>query len=166
MLRMRTLLLMRHAKSAWDDPALGDHERVLNARGRRDAPRMGELLLREGLVPDLVLCSGAARTRETAALLFEAFGVVPEVVYDDALYLASPVTLLDVVAAAPAADTLLVLAHNPGIAEWASALAGRELAYPTATVAAFECAIDAWSGLPGVSRSAVSLRGSWRPKEL
>ena len=69
---MKTLLVLRHAKSSWNDPALDDHERPLNKRGRRDAPRMGVLVREYGLIPDLIICSDAVRARVTAEAVAEA----------------------------------------------------------------------------------------------
>ena len=71
---MKTLLILRHAKSSWRDTSLDDHDRPLNERGRRDAPRRGQLLLEESLLPDLILCSTAARARRTAEIVVEASG--------------------------------------------------------------------------------------------
>jgi len=71
---MKTLLVLRHAKSSWDDSALDDHERPLNQRGRRDAPRMGKLMREYGLIPDVVISSDAVRARLTAEALAEATG--------------------------------------------------------------------------------------------
>nr|NIL98123.1 hypothetical protein [Planctomycetales bacterium]NIP70269.1 hypothetical protein [Planctomycetales bacterium] len=75
---MKTLLLLRHAKSSWDDSALDDHDRPLNKRGKRDAPRMGQLLVQQDLVPDCILTSTARRARKTAEAVAKACGgVVP-----------------------------------------------------------------------------------------
>src|SRR4051812_49332739 len=100
---MRTLMLLRHAKSSWDDSALGDHERPLNKRGTRDGARIGKYMADNGLGPDLVLCSDAVRARATLTLLLPAFaGATPEVVFDPRLYLAEPPAILEVLAKAEA----------------------------------------------------------------
>jgi phosphohistidine phosphatase len=82
---MKTLLVLRHAKSSWSDPALDDHERPLNKRGRRDAPRMGELVREYGLIPDVVISSDAVRARLTAEAVFEAVRCVGAILLDPRL---------------------------------------------------------------------------------
>lgn len=109
---MRRLLLLRHAKSSWADPGTRDHDRPLNDRGRGAAPLVGDYLRREGLVPELVLCSSARRTRETLARLDLPDSVA--VVVEPDLYLAHPETVLDLVRAVDdAVATLMVVGHNP-----------------------------------------------------
>jgi len=116
---MKTLVLVRHAKSSWADPALADHERPLNKRGRRDAPAMAERLAKRKLRIDRVVCSTALRARETV----EAFAVVldidgRDIVHDGRLYLAEPGEILDVVREQDDAHgTVLVCCHNPGVEE-------------------------------------------------
>ena len=84
----RTLLLMRHAKSSWDDPAVSDFDRQLNNRGRKAAPRIGNHIREMGLNPDLILCSTAKRARETCQLVEEALGGDIDVKLLKSLYLA------------------------------------------------------------------------------
>ena len=178
---MRQLLLMRHAKSDWTDAVLEDHERPLNDRGRRDAPRMGRLLVAEGLMPDLVVCSTAVRWRRVLAGRAAGGGlgevgdaaVVPE----GSLYLATPGTILSVARAAVAAGgegdagvegaaprRVLLIGHNPGMEQLATRLAGRFVRFPTATIAACELTATGWDELDaggGVREVRV-----FRPKEL
>jgi len=119
----RTLVLLRHAKSAWPD--LLDHERPLAGRGRRDAPVMGRWLRKAGHVPDQVLCSSARRARETWQLAQPALKAAPPVSFEDPIYLASAGQLLDLVRQAPrAVKTLLIVGHDPGIPDLAFLLAG------------------------------------------
>jgi phosphohistidine phosphatase len=165
---MKRLLLMRHAKSDWADETLDDHDRPLNDRGRRDAPRMGRLLRERGIVPDLIVCSTAVRARETVELLAPAAGVPePAIVHDRSLYLAAPMTLLSV--ARRRADEqgdpecVMVVAHNPGMAELASLLSGESVEFPTAALADCVLAIDAWDDLGDPSEAGVRV---YRPKEL
>ena len=142
---MKTLLLLRHAKSSWDDPGLDDHDRPLNKRGRRDAPRMGRLLLEEKLVPDEILCSTAARARETAEEVKEASGFAGDVRFSRTLYLAGSREILAAVrTVAPAAGTAMVIGHNPGIEELLDTLtcAGKHLS--TAALARIELPIERW----------------------
>lgn len=132
----RTLLWMRHAKSSWKS-GLSDPERPLNARGRRDAPRIARELDRRGLRPDRILCSDAERTRETRVWMEDAWGepVAGETLAR--LYHASPDELLDaVVSSTPSeAQTLLVLSHNPGVEDVVERCTGRREAMPTGAVA-------------------------------
>lgn len=157
---MPALLLLRHAKSAWDDPALSDHERPLNERGRRAAPAMGRRIRAAGLAPDLVLCSSARRARETWALVAPELGCAPKLLVEDGLYLCGPEALLARLRRLRRERTVLLVAHNPDLHELAAALAGdgppadlRALAakFPTGALAVLE--LPAWRELaPGAAR--------------
>jgi phosphohistidine phosphatase len=139
---VRTLYLLRHAKSNWDDPALADHERPLAPRGRRDAKRIAEHLRGLGLEPELVLCSSAVRTRETLELLRPAVGNA-ELVVENGLYGASSDELLVRIRHVPeSVSSVMLIGHNPGLHELGVALvaAGDELErlvekFPTAALA-------------------------------
>jgi phosphohistidine phosphatase len=163
----RTLLLFRHAKSAWPDVA--DHDRPLAGRGQRDAPAMGRWLREAGCAPDLVLCSTALRARETWRLAQEALGADPPVRFESRLYGASAAGLLDLARQAPAAvRTLLLIGHNPAIQDLALLLATpgpggiaagepgaverARAKFPTAAIAALHLA-QPWPELaPGTAR--------------
>lgn len=121
---MPTLLLLRHAKSAWDDPDLADHERPLNARGRRAAPAMGRRVRAEGLAPDLVLCSSARRAQETWELAGREVAVRPKVLVERGLYLCGADVLLARLRKLGVENCVLLVAHNPDLHELAGALAG------------------------------------------
>lgn len=118
---MLTLTLLRHAKTERDAPDGGDDsQRRLTSRGRTDAPAMARLMAREAIVPDLVLCSTAARTRETLDLVMPHFPRPPQIAFDDGLYLASPAALLDRVRAVNGPvrgrpTHILIVGHNPGL---------------------------------------------------
>jgi phosphohistidine phosphatase len=152
------LVVLRHAKSDWP-PGVPDEERPLSGRGRRDARAAGEWLASNGLHPDTVLCSPAARTRETWARLapgLETSGPVPEAQFKDAIYEATVNALEDVLRALPEAiGTALLIGHNPGVHELVVQLAdqgdekARTLAaasFPTSGVAVLQLP-DAWSEL-------------------
>ncbi|MCB2136799.1 MAG: histidine phosphatase family protein [Rhodobacteraceae bacterium] len=146
----RRLILTRHAKSAWDDPILDDHERRLNARGIRGALELGEWLHSRGYEPDEVLCSTAQRTRETWATVAAApLEVTPRVTFLDALYHASPDVMLKHLGRATG-DCVMMIGHNPGIAEFASMLPARAPAdpnfrrYPTAATLVVDFQIATW----------------------
>src|SRR6187431_2275879 len=95
---MKTLLLMRHAKSSWKDETLDDHDRPLNKRGKREAPQMGELLRDHQLVPDYILCSSARRARKTAESVAFAAGFRGETRITSELYMATPTRILEILA--------------------------------------------------------------------
>ena len=92
---MKTLLILRHAKSSWADPGMADHDRPLNARGKRDAPRMGRLIAEQGLHPDIIVSSTAKRARSTAKRVIEAGGLTCPKCLLDELYLAAPETYIN-----------------------------------------------------------------------
>ncbi|MBS0559966.1 MAG: histidine phosphatase family protein [Proteobacteria bacterium] len=154
---MHQLLLLRHAKSSWDDPKLPDHARPLNARGRHAAAAMGREMRRLGLAPDVVLVSSARRTLQTLEAL-DQWDDTPLIEPMDSLYLATSAQLMSVVrGVAETARSVLVIAHNPGLHEFAMALAGahamaqdtpsaRRLAegFPTAALAEFGVAGPWW----------------------
>jgi phosphohistidine phosphatase len=152
---MRTLYLLRHAKSSWADPTLPDFERPLAPRGRRAAKRIARHLRRTGIQPELVLCSPAARARETLELIEPALGDSSTVELDDELYAASGDALLQRIRAVDDAVALVMLiGHNPGLQELALLLAsgGDELQrieakFPTAALATLTFATSAWSRL-------------------
>ena len=118
---MTRLILIRHAKSAWDDPMADDHARILNARGRRSAALIGDWLHMNGYRPTHILCSDAARTAETARRLLPSFETPPEISYHRSLYHAAPGAILDLITATKA-DPIAVIGHNPGIGSLAQAL--------------------------------------------
>jgi phosphohistidine phosphatase len=122
---MPTLYLLRHAKSSWDDPALADHDRPLAPRGLRNAGALAQHLRAGRIVPELVLCSTAQRARETLAAVLPAFDGETEVLIERRLYGASAGELLERLHAVPeAVGSTMVVAHNPGLEELASRLAG------------------------------------------
>ncbi len=142
----RTLILLRHAKSSWGDANLDDHDRPLNARGQRDAPRIGRWLTENNFVPDHAICSSARRAQET----LEGLGLTtPSTIISD-LYLASPSILLKAIRQA-AHPTVIVIAHNPGMAALAHQLVEtppdhpRFHDYPTAATLVAEFDTDDWT---------------------
>lgn len=144
----RTLILTRHAKSAWDNPELADHDRPLTKRGRRSAEAIGDWLRQKGHVPDQVLCSSAKRTRETYKRM--GFELAPEVT--EHLYLVTANQILRVLSQA-SGDTVLLLGHNPGISQFAGAIVAKPPAhpkfgsYPTGATLVVEFDIDSWDKL-------------------
>jgi phosphohistidine phosphatase len=120
-----TVSLLRHAKSSWDQPGLDDADRPLNVRGQMAAPLMAAWMANNRVIPQYVLCSTAARTRETVALVLPFFKPRPKVRYREELYLSNANTILTMLRAAPdSTQHVLVVGHNPGIAELALGLVG------------------------------------------
>jgi phosphohistidine phosphatase len=155
---VKTLLLMRHAKSAWDDPSLADHDRPLASRGRRAAPRIAAWLREQDLVPAHVRCSSAVRTRETLELLRPALRNTHVEINED-LYLATADGLLELVRTLPdTASSALLIGHNPGMQRLVVLLAARsqarrrvEAKFPTAALAVLELPVEQWSETtPGI----------------
>lgn len=151
----RRLILMRHAKSSWGDPAQPDHARPLNGRGQRSAAALGDWVRAQGYRPDQVLSSSSVRTRDT----FDRLGLDALAQFSDALYHASPATMLKALRAA-SGQTVLMLGHNPGIAAFADALVtsapahDRFADYPTGATLIADFAITAWDDLtPGIGQT-------------
>lgn len=142
---MRTLLLMRHAKSAWDS-GVDDHERPLNARGLRAATTMNEWLERHDQVPELLLSSTALRARDTAIRV--SAGWPAPVREERAIYGGTAEELLAVVAQAPArVSRLMLVGHEPGLPGLARLLGGGMVKFPTAAVARLDLDIDGWTAI-------------------
>jgi phosphohistidine phosphatase len=145
---MKTLILMRHAKSSWKDSNLPDRERPLNKRGKKDAPLMGKVLIEKELIPQKILCSSAVRTHQTLDELVEAIGYTGEVELLDNLYLAEQTVYLEELTKQP--DTLeriLVIGHNPGLESLVQIFSHRVESLPTAAVAHIVLPIQHWSEL-------------------
>ncbi len=146
---MKTLYVVRHAKSSWADPNQPDFERGLNERGKRDAPRMGKRLKEKGFHPDLILTSPAKRAFSTAKRIAEILHYPKEKIKTDRiLYHADEETILSVVQTInDKHDTVLILGHNPGLTEFVNALAESEVFIdnvPTCGIVAFTLPVDSW----------------------
>lgn len=154
---MKTLYLLRHAKSSWDDPSLGDADRPLNARGRGAARAMAKHIAAAGIAPDLVLCSAARRARETFDRMADALAGAEMLVEDD-LYETTHPRLLERLRRLPeTAARVMVIGHNPGLERLARLLCGEDGApealarldvkYPTGALATLRPNVARWSGL-------------------
>jgi len=162
---MKTLLLLRHAKSSWGNAWLDDHDRPLNKRGKHDAPRMGELLVQQGLVPDVLVTSTAKRARKTATAVAEACGYAGDVIEMSDLYLASPDECMHVLRTLPDQFTsALLVAHNPGLEQLLFRLTGSEEVMATATLAQIALPISQWNDV--ALNGDATLVSIWRPREL
>ena len=163
---MKTLLLLRHAKSSWKDDSITDHERPLNKRGKKTAPLMGHLLREKNLVPELIVSSTAVRARTTAEAAAEACGYPGEVTLSDELYLATAGEILKYAQdrTEETMERIMLVGHNPGMEELVNILSGQREPFPTAALAVFELGIDSWRKLElGIE---VKLENVWRPREL
>jgi phosphohistidine phosphatase len=167
----RELLILRHAKSDWDSGAASDFERPLAKRGKKDAPKVGEWLYREGMIPRLVLSSPAQRARDTALKVCKCLDLPKkDIVWDADIYEADLTALLGVLARVPAdVQAVLLVGHNPGLEELLRYLAGSDIdepqdgkLLPTATLARLEMPDD-WTALvPG----SASLLAVVRPRNI
>ncbi len=162
---MKTLLILRHAKSSWKDDTLPDHDRPLNKRGKQDAPRMGKLLQEKGLVPDLIISSTAKRARKTAEMVAEESGYEGEIQLERDLYAFEPTAYLDELAQIEDHyQIVLIVGHNPGLEELVEQLTGEFARLPTAALAQVSLPVESWSDLDEETQGQLS--NLWRPKEL
>lgn len=138
---MQTVTLLRHAKSSWADANQSDYDRPLNKRGNNDAPEMARRLVERDAIPGIILSSSAQRTRETTAHLLEVFGTqAPVVQYHEALYLASPGTMLELMETVADKEHIMLIAHNPGMEDLSAHLQGIvDDTMPTAAIRQFSC---------------------------
>ncbi len=160
---MKTLLIMRHAKSSWNHPELSDYDRPLNARGKRDAPRIGKHLRQEGLIPDLILTSSAKRARRTANKVAKSCGYTGKAKKLDALYDTVPGVYFEILQALPDKyQRVMVVGHNPTMEQLVNHLTGEIKQMPTAALAHIELPIQQWNALDLYTRGA--LVNLWTPK--
>jgi phosphohistidine phosphatase len=168
---MKTLTLLRHAKSAWDDPVARDFDRPLNKRGRRAARTIGAEMRAKNMRFDQVIASPAVRVMETLADVAEGYGRSLDPRFDKRIYLATKETLLDIVHEADdGAASLLLVGHNPGLETLALMLTSEgtlraELAqkYPTATIAEISLPAERWAD---VAEGSGTLQRFIRPRDL
>jgi phosphohistidine phosphatase len=171
---VKTILLLRHAKSAWSDPRLDDHERPLNRRGEQAAKAMAAHIARREPRPDLILCSTALRTRQTLAPLIKLLDApAPPIALEKGLYLASEDFLMaHLQAVGDEVATVLLIGHNDGIWHLAEALARSGTAdalaalrekYPTGTLATLRCPDGPWRDLAAGGAELVAFV---RPRDL
>jgi phosphohistidine phosphatase len=162
---MKTLLLLRHGKSSWDDPELEDHDRPLKPRGRKFARRTGRWLRDSGLKIDRVLCSTAVRARETWEVVAEQLARIPPVDFRDDLYHCPLDRFAQVLHEAPAKSrSVMIVGHNPGLEDLLAKLRGVQESFPTGALAQLTCPIKSWSefetDLPCTLESLI------RPREI
>jgi len=161
---MRTLYLLRHAKSSWGDATLRDFDRPLKHRGREAAQQTGERLAVEKLNEPLVICSPAVRTRETAEIVLQSAGMRVEERFDERIYEGSLRDLTQVVGEIPDEKQIAILiGHNPGLEELLTFLTGESRPMPTCALAKIQLEIESWKD---VKTGKGSLEWLITPKEF
>jgi phosphohistidine phosphatase len=161
---MKTLILLRHAKSSWKELGLADHDRPLNKRGQRDAPRAGEVLRERDLVPDSIYSSSAERARTTAEQVVLTMDFDDDIAVDRRLYLASPDEILAFVREIQEpSERVLIVGHNPGMEEFVAAMVGEISPMSTAALVVLMLDVDAWADV-SFQRGA-RIAQTWRPKD-
>ena len=162
---MKTLLILRHAKSSWNYPELSDYGRPLNARGKRDAPRMGEFLREQGLIPNRILTSSAKRARKTASKVAKTCGYTGKVKKVDAFYDSVAGVYYETLQALPDKyQRVMVVGHNPTMEQLVRSLTGEFRQMPTAALAHIELPIQRWEALNVDTEG--TLVNLWTPKTL
>lgn len=162
---MKTLLILRHAKSSWKFPDLTDHDRPLNSRGKRDAPLIGKKLAKEGLVPDVIIASSAIRAYATAKKVAKASGYRGEIAVESSLYGGGPTTYLNILRnQLDQYDKVLLVGHNPDVEQLLHILTGTEVIMPTCALAHLSLILERWLDLNNNTKG--KLIKIWRPKEL
>jgi len=163
---LKSVLVLRHAKSSWKHPDLADHDRPLNKRGKRDAPLMGRLLKKKGLVPDNIISSTAIRSRATAEVVAKASSYKGEIVLNKSLYAAGPEAYLGVIHDLPDEYVrVMIVGHNPGLEELVEMLTGEIHLMPTCSLAHVKFRVDKWSEQLRVNK----IKGKaemWLPRDL
>jgi phosphohistidine phosphatase len=159
---MKTLLILRHAKSSWKNNDLSDHDRPLNLRGQRDAPNVGKRLRNEDLIPDAILSSTAKRARQTAKAVAEESGFEGELQLSRELYGGGPEAYIGAIRSlANLVDSALVVGHNPDLEELVEILSGESVRLPTAALAHLQLDIQDWQDLEEEQGKLVNL---WMPR--
>lgn len=144
---MKTLFLVRHAKSSWNEPGLPDKDRPLNDRGKRDAPKMGERLAKRNVKPDLILSSPARRALKTAQIIAKRLDYrLEDILVDDRLYAAEADDLLHVIRElGDKPKSVMLIGHNPELTELAHRLSNKITQMPTCAVAELMFDAKSWS---------------------
>jgi len=155
---MKSLLVMRHAKSSWKKEGVSDHDRPLNERGKSDAPRMGRWLAQHGLRPERILCSSAKRAKKTAKLVADVLDCAGCIEVHKRLYAAGPEDYIALLQLLPDdVQTAMIIAHDPTISHFVSTYAGAYTQMPTGSIAQFDVPVAQWSAFgPGTSCTLVT----------
>jgi phosphohistidine phosphatase len=161
----KKLLILRHAKSSWEFAELSDHDRPLNNRGKRDAPRIGRKLLKEGLIPQLIISSSAVRAYATAQKVAKACGYDAEITIDSSLYGSGYAKYLNALKNQnDQYNIIMLVGHNPHSEQLLEILTGKMISMPTCSVACLRLDIRTWKDVNAQTKG--ELVNIWRPKEL
>ena len=165
---MKTLLLMRHAKSSWKESNIPDHDRPLNRRGKHDAPLMGKLLRDQKMNLDLIISSTALRAETTANLIAKAIRYKGKIILDKSIYNAEPMDLLTLLSnSSDEYNSILLVGHNPTMEETVQMITNSpELTMTTCAIAHLTLSIDTWTDLKEKQTFSSKLENFWTPKEL
>lgn len=162
---MKTLLLMRHAKSSWKDPGLTDHERPLKKRGRKDTKHIARVIEKNDLFPDLILSSSARRAVETVEVLVDVLGYENEIIYSDALYMGEPGDFIEALKTLDNDyEKVMIVAHNPGLEAYVQIIDGEIEALPTAALGQMVLSLEDWQEISFETMG--DMLGYWTPKTL
>lgn len=162
---MKTLLILRHAKSSWDDASLDDHDRPLNERGLKTAPLMGGLIKNNKLLPDVILSSTAVRAMETARLVAKSAGFTKPVETVPDFYASSPAEYIETLRAQTAdKECIMIVGHNPELEVLLQVLTGHIEDLPTGALAQIHLPITEWRQL--TSKTKGSLIRIFRPRTI
>lgn len=160
---MKTLYVLRHAKSDWNDASLTDFERPLNERGLYAARKMGEFMREREIEPDLIISSPARRARETAQIIVDAAGYAVQIEFEPRIYEAGIGTLIEIVSEVENdCQKLLIVGHNPGFEQLVENLTGELHALPTAALAEIELPVENWND----AMRGGKLKNLFKPKEI
>ncbi len=161
---MKTLLVLRHAKSNWENTDVSDFDRSLNTRGIETAPKVGLNLKKKKLQIDLILSSPAKRAKQTAILVKETAEINAQIKYEEKIYEASSLRLSQIIAKIDDKhETVLLVGHNPGIEDLVRLLSGEIKAFPTAALAKITLKIKKWSD---ISKNCGELDFLMTPKNI
>ena len=162
---MKTLFLMRHAKSSWKDDGLADHERPLKKRGKKDIKLIAKVMKKNDLNPDLIITSSAVRAKDTAELMAEALGYKGKIIVAKDLYMGEPTDYLKILKdLKDKYESVLIVGHNPGLEAYLQIIDGEIEALPTSGLGYLMLAIDEWKDI--AMETMGDLVGFWRPKDL
>lgn len=160
---MKTLFILRHAKSSWDDADLADFDRPLNKRGLENAPLVGDMIRKNKFQIDLIISSPAERAARTANLVKQAAQIETEIRFDDRIYEASPHRLLEIASELDdKIESAMLVGHNPGLEGLLKMLTGKVESLPTAALAVVDLRIDDWKE---IHIDCCDLRTVIRPKD-
>lgn len=160
---MKTLFILRHAKSSWDDANLADFDRPLNERGLENAPLAGEMIRKNKFRIDFIISSPAKRAEQTAVLVREAAQIEAEIRFDERVYEASPHRLLQIISELnDKIESVMLVGHNPGLEGLLKMLTGEIESLPTAALAVVDLKIDSWKT---IDIDCCNLRCVIRPKD-